>query len=297
MHRLSLALLTSAYCGAIPLSAQADNGQLAHALVADAITVDGELTDWPAHLPRYPIDLQGGNQRRTADANFDAHFRAAYAPAGDALYVALEVLDDHHSVGGTADADWSRQDGVILYLDERHQTRGSGPVLYSVTGPHRRLLSDDSSWDPAVRTAGWEDVEVAVRRTDDGRTVYEWRIATDAPLAPGNSVGLDFLVTDDDTPGQDDPAALYAWGPGLGKSQAGGRVGDLLLVDTFKPLGTLEGQIDWQPLPLQVETSDGERPRPTRVRITPTASPASSLHAVLEPSGHYEALLPPGEYL
>ncbi len=289
-------ILTAVLFSAAPmLAAQADNGELAYAIPATDITADGVLSDWPAYAPRFPIQREGSGDVRAADGSFDAHFRAAYDTAANALFIGLEIIDDQHRVAENEDADWSRQDGVILYLDERHEARGSGPVLYSATGQQRRLLSDENSWDPAVRTADWDNVSLAVKRTDDRRTVYEWRIDMSRPLLTGTSLGLDFLVSDDDTPGEDDPAQLYSWGAGFGKSQAGGRLGDLLLIDGRVPLGTLEGDIDWQPLP-SGSAAEGERPHPTRVRVASDLAPASPLHVSVDASGHYEALLPPGDY-
>ncbi|MEM9385681.1 MAG: serine hydrolase [Pseudomonadota bacterium] len=296
MCRCVTVLFASIVLALTATTSQADNGQLAHALPStNAPHVDGDLSDWPDHLPRYAIAFDGDGARRAGNADFDAMFRTTYDAATRSLYVALEVLDDVHSVADSAQADWSAQDGVILYLDERHETRGSGPILYSVTGEHRRLLSDENSWDPAVRQASWEQVSLATTRGDDRRTLYEWRIVTTSPLAPGLSFGLDFLLSDDDTPGQADPAKLYSWGPGFGKSQSGGRLGDLLLIDTLAPLGTLEGKVDWQP-PTAMGEEDTRVARPTRVRITPAQDPTRALHAALDDAGHYELLVPRGSY-
>ncbi|MEO0424134.1 MAG: serine hydrolase [Pseudomonadota bacterium] len=295
MHRPLAYRLPAAALVLLAATAQADNGELAHALpIGAAPTVDGDLSDWPAHLPRYPIVFDNAGERRAGDSNFDASFRAAYDAVTRSLYIALEVHDDVHRVAQVAEADWSRQDGVIFYLDERHETRGSGPVLYSVTGDHRRLLSDEHSWDPAVGQASWDQVSLATARTNDGRTLYEWRIVTAEPLAPGRSLGIDFLLSDDDTPDQADPAALYSWGRGFGKSQSGGRLGDLLLIDTLAPLGTLEGTVEWHP-PGAMSEEDAKVARPTRVRVTPEGH-AQALHAAIDDGGHYELLLPRGTY-
>ena len=56
-HFYILLALLSLVCTAS--TAWGHNGSFAMATTVDAITVDGDLRDWPRHLPHYPIENPG----------------------------------------------------------------------------------------------------------------------------------------------------------------------------------------------------------------------------------------------
>ncbi len=280
-------------------SAQADNGAIAYAYPVSGITVDGDLSDWPDGLQRYPIQLNAQQEVTPGDENFSADFRAGYDVDSRSVYLGIEVTDQLHSTGDISDVSWSDQDGVIVYFDRNHEPQGSGAVLYSATGDQRQLLTSSGHWDADVEQAGWDNVTLEVKRHEN-TTTYEWRIKTAQPLKPGSSLGIDFLISDSDAVDHDEAAALYVWGPGFAKSQAGGRIGDLLLIDPKKNLGTLQGRLDWQAVAQQAdsETSDTQpgQPRPQRVRIVASDNPDLWLHAAVDDNGKYAVTLPVGDY-
>ena len=220
------------------INSQADNGEIARAAPLDEIVIDGDLTDWPANLHRHAVRMNGEREVVERSDSFAASFRAGYDTDENAVYIALEVVDDVHVVPDDAGPDdWQRFDSVIAYVDFNHTVTGSGSALYLVMGDHRFMLSDESSWDADVAAASWETAEAAVARRGT-TTVYEWRFTSPKPIRPNSVLGIDFLVADQDAPGEDSSATLFSWGPGFGKSQAGGRTGDLLLVDA----GSLPGR-------------------------------------------------------
>lgn len=272
------------------VNSQADNGEIARAVPLNGIVVDGDLADWPAELPRHPVWMNGDREAVEQSDSFAASFRAGYDTAANAVYIALEVVDDVHVVADEVGPDdWQRFDSVVAYVDFNHTLTGSGSALYLVIGDHRSMLSDESSWDADVAAASWDTAEAAVARRGT-TTVYEWRFTSPKQIQPNSVLGIDFLVADHDAPGEDSYAALFSWGPGFGKSQAGGRTGDLLLVDAKSPSGRLTGRIE---LAVADTGTDANR---LRVRARSTENPALWVQTLADESGTFSIDLPPGRY-
>ncbi len=284
-------LLLSCVCFLIfTHSALADNGQIAYALPMKAITIDGDLSDWPDNMPGYPINGDGSPVAVAGGENYSAFFRAGYNSQNRSIYLAIEVTDQNHSVGDDPEGNWSEQDGMIIYFDANHTTNGSGAALYAVNGPHQQLLSDDGNWDPDVAKASWDNVKVKVNRANQ-TTVYEWQIQTDKPIAANQTLGLDFLVTDQDVSGEEQSNSLYIWGPNFGKSQGGGRIGDLVLINSQASLGTLKGKLDWQ------EGNDPADASLRRVRVASVDDPSLWVQTSIDDDGIYQVELPAGSYV
>lgn len=269
---------------------QADNGEIAHAAPLSGIVVDGNLTDWPDHLPRYPIQMNGDREVVEQDDNFAASFRAGYDTAENAVYVALEVVDDVHIVSDDATADdWLRYDSVIAYVDFSHTVTGSGSAMYLAIGDYRAMLSDESNWDADVAAASWDTAEAAVLK-EGTTTVYEWRFTSPRELTADSVIGIDFLVADQDVPDEGGSVSLVSWGPGFGKSQAGGRTGDLLLVDPNASYGRLTGRIELEGID---DEADASR---LRVRARSTGNPALWVQTLADKTGAFAIDLPRGRY-
>ena len=295
MNRRLLVFLLSFFSIGLILtsSAQADNGAIAYAYPLDGIEIDGDLSDWPEDLQRYPVQINSADEAVPGDAQYAAHFRAGYNAETNAIYIGIEVIDQTHSVSEDAETGWINQDGVILYFDRNHEPKGSGAVLFSAAGPHRNLLTGSDHWDADVENVTWDQVTVEVARSGN-TTTYEWRIENDRGLKLDTTLGLDILISDSDDESHETSATLYAWGPGFGKSQAGGRTGDLFLLDAETALGTLEGQVNWQAVdqPGQEENS----PRPQRVRMVSQDDANRWVQAAIDDDGHYQANVPAGRY-
>ena len=76
----------------------------------EGITVDGDLSDWPDDLERYPICRPGRGILPTYGEDLTAWFRVAYSKADSTLYVAAEAVDDTISA----------QDGCLVYIGDPH---------------------------------------------------------------------------------------------------------------------------------------------------------------------------------
>lgn len=275
---------------------QADNGEIARALPLNGIVIDGDLADWPTELPDHSIRMNGDSQVVDPSDNFAASFRAGYDLDKNVVYIALQVTDDSHVVVENAEPDdWQRSDSVIAYVDFNHTITGSGSALYTVMGDERFMLSDDSSWDADAAALNWDTAESAVQRKGT-TTVYEWRFKSPKQLSSNSVLGLDFLLADQDEQGSDSPSTLISWGPGFGKSQAGGRTGDLLLVDPAASSGRLTGRIETLVNKRGDEQEDEAESSPLRVRVRSTDNPQLWVQTLADKTGQYTVELPPGRY-
>jgi RNA polymerase sigma factor (sigma-70 family) len=214
------------------------------------ITIDGDLKDWPAAMPRHSLrkiflgppqygygGLEGADLSNNPDLS--AAFSVGYDPEEQLLYLAVTVRDDSLIIGHTSHLD---TDAVEVYIDGLHSERrmpipagwtepdrvdlstipaqqyvaipGSGKIYGTNYGTNPVLLSGDLR---KTRT------RMAFRREGDV-TTYEWAIQPfdrypDRPtkLEPGKRIGFDLAVADKDVPakspqGMNEPEAdRTAW--------------------------------------------------------------------------------------
>ena len=235
MTRISLSILVVAllWAGA----ALAHNGRLALAPSAEGIVVDGDLSDWPEHLPRYPITNPAFGEPPTDAEDLTATFRVAYSETDNRLLVAIEVVDE--SVVDTAvqdlgqPGDWDDTDGCEVYLDVSHG-RGSAYQL-SLYG-HTPAVT--GSYGNMPERSELFQVE-SFRRP--GRQTYEWWIDVgqlgdrQTRLERGTDLAFDIVVADRDADGS---FTWLSWGPdALKLAAARQRLGDLLVVGGGATLG------------------------------------------------------------
>jgi hypothetical protein len=76
-----------------PVWVQAHTGALAFGYPLAGITIDGDLSDWPAALPRYPIAVPENSATVPDSSDFYASFRVGFNPQESLLYLAVEVQD------------------------------------------------------------------------------------------------------------------------------------------------------------------------------------------------------------
>ncbi len=209
------------------------------------ITIDGDLKDWPAAMPRHPLqNLAEDSARefedkvdhpsRSTSRDLSAAFSVGYSPKEQLLYVAIVVQDDSLVIGDSSPFD---TDAVELYLDGRHseatlqQRPQAGwdrtidasepPVLHYAGKPGKGRVygiteSAGEKRDVENPILFYGDIKqtktrMAFRRVGDV-TTYEWAIQVfdqypDQPtqLGPGVSIGFDIDVRDKDAPNPNDP--------------------------------------------------------------------------------------------
>lgn len=273
-------------------AAERTHSGLALAYPVSGIGIDGDLSDWPAGLPRYPVSLTlfGGPPADPQDCL--AEFQAGYSEVENALYVAVEVQDEDRAAKGKHRLKIFPEDAVMLAIgietaDRGHLRMGflrgdtmahtiavQGDRSHTYHGPVH-FLAEAQCWE-----RGWR---------------YEFRMdvqsmtAGQAHLSPGGKVELNIVVYDLDLSGPDARpfSRLLSWAEGNCFRRLSGR-GDLLLVASGASLGRLSGQVT-----LQDGTSPGTR---KRVRFEPATARENAVHALAERDGRFEVDLPAGGY-
>ncbi len=271
-----------------PLVAAAHNGQLVLAYPVDSLVADGDFSDWPAHIPTYSIALPELGIRPDDESDFQAGFRAAYSPAENALYIAVQVDDQSIVVDPVTLTNWGdqwdKQDGCELYLTLDHADSNAAVLQFSLWGDAR--VGHDSGGNGLL----WNSVEVATRRAAH-RHFYEWRVdigtlsAGHIALAPRQIIGFDLVIADKDADGT---FSWMAWGRGHGKYAFGERHGDLVLATMGEPPGHLRGQVRWQGM--EKGTSHA------RILLQLEGDTEDNLSIETDQSGRFGAVLPAGAY-
>ena len=118
--------------------AVAHNGAVAIAVPVEGITIDGDLSDWPEGLVRYPVALHVYGDKPEGGDDIQGFFRIGYHARENALYVAVEVQDESVVVDTTAGARGNTQDGCLVYVDERHEREDAPSTLYILAGTIRQ---------------------------------------------------------------------------------------------------------------------------------------------------------------
>jgi RNA polymerase sigma factor (sigma-70 family) len=207
----------------------------AYAPPLTGIVIDGQLDDWPAAIPRYPIDkllpaelsgrLGDGGLR---DANLwtspdlSAAFSIGYDPRKQLLFLAVIVRDDKLIIGHESHLD---TDALEVYVDGLRSDRrmphpataeaynnldpSTVPALQYVAIPGRGMIYGVRQASNPILihgTARNTRTRMAYSRKGDV-TTYEWAIQVfdrypDQPsrLEPGKRIGFDVAIADKDVP-------------------------------------------------------------------------------------------------
>jgi hypothetical protein len=217
------------------------------------ITIDGDLKDWPAAIPRYPVRKQlisgdlGSGGLEDADLStspdLSVAFSVGYNPKEQVIYLAVIVRDDKLVVGNTSHLD---TDAVEVYVDGLHTDRSipippapwnenidlaDVPVQQYIAIPGKgKIYGTNYDTNPVLMAGDLKKTKtkMAFRREGDV-TTYEWAIQVfdqypDQPtkLEPGKRIGFDLAICDRDVPastpaGMDEPddekLAWVYWGP------------------------------------------------------------------------------------
>ena len=204
----------------------AHNGAATLVYPLEGITIDGDLSDWPDDMARYPVAVPFVTLLPADTLDYRASFRIGYDR--QALYVAVEAQDESvvlDSVGTPF-----TQDGCALFLDVEHLEGAYGDsqvekVYRRLWGDHRRNLHPGD--------------QVEVHR-EGGRQVYEWRLSLPEDIAETRPVVLGFgLALIDKDEGE--PGGIFYWA-GYGHN----KLGDVMLVDQQTPVGKLKAKVAWR---------------------------------------------------
>ena len=112
-----LVLWSSFLLLALSLPAAAHNGALATAVPVAGITIDGDFSDWPAGMTRYPIALPGYGIKPKDARDFQGSFRIGYSAPENALYLAVEMQDESAVTDTLNPTSRYTQDGCEVWVD------------------------------------------------------------------------------------------------------------------------------------------------------------------------------------
>ena len=282
----------------------ADNGEVAYSRPVEGLVIDGNADDWPDDAQPYPIDRKWKEDLDVSSDDFSATFKSGFNSQKKEIYFLVEVHDESHVVDRQLDGEhqerWQFFDTCILYLDTQHSPKGSGAQIFLNFGNQRTTIGKENAWDPATKSATWNNVELAVQRKEN-LTTYEWKFKNCQNVEVGKTIGLDFLICDADR-GDDSEGSIHLWGPGDGKSHGAGSLGDLVLVSADAKLFNVAGRFEWKGRAAALkagsegegELSHNKQPIPNRAHLFSDSKLVATL--AVEESGSFNAKLPKGEY-
>jgi len=274
----AITLLTG--CCLFCLPVWAHNGSIAYAYPLGAITVDGNLSDWPGNATKYPIAMDLSPSKPKNEVDFSGFFQLGYRLDNHSLYIAFTIMDDDFIEDTSDNVRWNTQDGLELSLDARHLLSGSGVASFMYSKKLRNI--NNAFYDAFAGTANWSIMEVAMVRNGSTR-IYEWRIQLGNELVVGKTIGFDFHVFDKDGDGS---FTYSAWGKGAEKYMNPNSLGDVLILPTAAKLGNLSGTLQW------------DKPVPAKLPGTVCLIANKNLWvaASLDSLGNYSATVPVGKY-
>ena len=220
----------------LPGEAGATPEKIALGYPVEGITVDGDLSDWPEDMIRYPVLFQEYGDKLRGARDFEAWLQVGYNQQENALYVSAFVLDDSIVKGRLGEGHWDTQDGGELYL-YHHQPGLKEPVQYFARVNGHGVYGPDRM----------ENVQSEISWREDGYQ-FEWRIditgssGGQLQLRPDLELGFDMSLFDQD---RDRTSSWIAWSPGTNKRWNADRLGRLILVEkdvSIAEVLTLTGQ-------------------------------------------------------
>lgn len=218
--------------------------------IIDNIVIDGDLSDWPAHMDEHyvlshgqaygPTDID--HVDLTSSPDLTPKFKVGYSPKTQLLYVAATVRDDEHVMdlqipyrGDCLEicVDGDHNGGVYQPERQTHQYAG---LAGDVRIEHRYSTDGDNYYMSTPHDVKKTRSQMGHNRSGDV-TTYEWAIEVfdhhpDQPtqLEPGKTLGFSVAVIDKDDDGEN--VAWVTSGPyAPGKVRNADLLNDLLLGD------------------------------------------------------------------
>ena len=216
-----------------PSVSYAHNGERAIALPLSDIIIDGNITDWPSDINKYPVNRNNSED----EEDFRAYFRIGYNLQEQSLYILMEVQDDEHVLSTKFNSKPMEQDAHWLFLDLKHERKGSGIDFYALSENSMRILFNEDSWDYDTREHNINGVTHAVQRKGN-MTFYEWKIFLGEELYVNRTIGLDHEIVDVDADG----SSIKSWGLFGMKTSVSNNLGDVFILEKInEELSTLNG--------------------------------------------------------
>lgn len=267
--------------------ALAHNGYISTAEPVSDITIDGKLDDWPDRMRSHPISavIQVCDASES-DRGFQGRYRVGFNVREDAIYVAVEVVDDRIELEGFGGEEWNTRDACELFFAVDHADAKAPPVQFVYRDKPYATYKDaiNKEFAKAARVA---------RASKDGEIVYEWRIDLELlrgkdeekpDLREGAVIGFDVAYIDRDTV---DAYTFFCSSEGTWKHVRAHELGDLVLSLKGTEIVQLAGRTGWR---------NANIGRPQAIRFTSADNEAISLQVPVTKHGQFMASLPQGEY-
>ncbi len=267
---------------------------LAYPIDGARIEIDGDLSDWPAHLPRYAVGIHFAGGEPVDAEDLSAEFRVGYDAATNALYVAIEVQDaDRGTVVFAVEPYEYEYDAAYVWVQVPSKDKPQARPLGFMAGLGKAEPSTANIFGPWYlnRDPPVHFVSATVREASQWRC--EYRIDIDSltqgkhRLAPGQAIEFNlWLYSVDTVPGGFENEEV-SWVAPAPPHQPDGR-GYVLLVPSNVALGWLGGQ---------VRLWDGQPPGTAKkVRIESESNPETVVRTLTDAEGNFEVELPVGRY-
>ena len=248
---------------------------IAFAYPMTAITLDGDLSEWPDNMARYPISNAELGDAPENREDFLADFRIGYNAQLNEVYVAMNISDESVVVETAENSFWNNQDGLELYLNQGGLQSSALITQYSEYGNDRNAYGAGENWD---------NVEMKKKKTKSGKTV-EWKINLDEKIKSGMSLGFDLVALDKDN---GDSFTWVSWAKGTQKLANPDRLGNVLFVNPGTDIALVKGKVDTSELHLDAI--------PLTVRLTRVDNKEMKVQTAVDSLGNYSAPLPVGDY-
>lgn len=229
-------VLTFVALGALMSPAAGNNGRVAWAFPTSGITVDGDLSDWPADLPGYAVELPEYGTPPDGAADLTATMQVAHDTTGR-LLIAVRVIDQSLLVD-PIEASWNSQDGLEIYVsidrrqgDSLHTIRLQeslyGTTRSTLRDSHYNLFKANHAYPPDSVDTG----QIVRRSTPSGcdyEAAVNLRTLGGSQMLPNSIISFDLVVVDTDADGS---FSWIAWGPFAFKNDNPSRLGQVLLLE------------------------------------------------------------------
>nr|WP_321234950.1 serine hydrolase [uncultured Psychroserpens sp.] len=253
----------------------------------EAITVDGQIEDWPTNLVKHAIDVPLMGSKQDSKTDFSAFFMTGYQKEENALYIAI-VINDDEFVLGTEEDNINHMDAYLLYLDQQHLRKGSGISRYLLSETQQLTIDPQVSWDPKMLTlATWDNI--SYKSTLHGNTkIYEIQIDLETDIYEGRTIGIAHMINDKDT----DTQEIYAWNRQPSHIIARPvNLGTLVFQKDNNNLGHIEGRVQWRDTLVKDKNPRGV------YAISKTNANQWFYILANRKSGDFQATIPKGEYI
>ena len=267
----------------IQASSLAHNGQYYVARPVSDIVIDGQLKDWPKDMESHAISVPYINDGRPETDDFTGRFRVGYDYAQNALYVAVDVLDDEILLDEAPGPFWSSLDICEVFVVLDHSEEKVIPFQFVYRAKPIAAIADK----PNQQATEAMKVE---RKVDGNRLIFEWRIdigklsGGEQRLADGAVIGFDVGYIDRDSP---DNVAAYSSSEGSAKHLDSLAHADVLVAAAGEKPFRLAGKTTWK--------TPQATPPPT-IRIRSKSNESIFVQAPVEKDGSFQFLLPAGDY-